>query len=239
MPVIHNPEKLIRRVGRVQSLFLESYSLLERDERVVGVIYESPSVNVRVEAELRLDLEDPESGNDGEPARAHLGRHLAWEFRAWCVPGATDADRELLFEIARVSVPAIQEITWVPVVEHEALVRHRVASFAQQVAVRDAERRLNELFEPAVSVLVTKAGGVLPFQAEGALNGEDFYFRFRSHSASLRVGGDDPVLFPRLESRAEDGSEFFSGVSDMNGFVRAMHYLVPRLAPAEGERHNR
>ncbi len=38
------------------------------------------------------------------------------------------------------------------------------------------------------SLIMTQAGGACPFQAEGTIDGQAFYFRYRGGSASLRVG---------------------------------------------------
>lgn len=237
VPVIHDPEKLIRQVGRqdiskTYNTFLESFSLLNVEGSVSGVVYVNPMLNVRVEATLRLDLDaPPEDGGSVLMPRAHAGPYLAWQLRGWCVPGATDTDRDLVFEVARVTVTPVEDIVWVPLIEYEAMSRHRIATFAQRVATQDAQNRLNEHFAPDAHIRVDQAGGVLPFQAEGKLNGDNFYFRFRSHDASLRVGGADPVAAPRWESSIEDGYQFFGDRTDMNGFVEAMKELVPLLAP--------
>lgn len=68
----------------------------------------------------------------------------------------------------------------------------------------------------AVSLKIKSVGGFVPVQAEGAVDGKAFYFRFRHDNASLMVGDDDgerslPTNASTHEIRGLTG-DGFSGV---------------------------
>lgn len=62
-------------------------------------------------------------------------------------------------------------------------------------------------------VTFTQVGGMFPFQAEGTLAGHPFYFRYRSGSVSLRVGGEDVVGEPLYISGMNYGGEYGGDLS--------------------------
>jgi hypothetical protein len=75
-------------------------------------------------------------------------------------------------------------------------------------------------------------GGMSPFQAEGTLYGQPFYFRFRHNTAVLRVGGD--LHFKALYVAAtEYGASEDQGWLDPAAFVALMRQLIPALQRAE------
>lgn len=80
-------------------------------------------------------------------------------------------------------------------------------------------------------LVVTSAGGIVPFQAEGTIQGHPFYYRERHGWAELRIGGehangstDDHVLSPHWIAQ-EQVEEFRTGPSWADSLVN----LVPRL----------
>lgn len=46
-------------------------------------------------------------------------------------------------------------------------------------------------------VEIHNIGGNCPVQAEGAIDGKEFYFRARGQRWSMSIGGDDVVLSPK------------------------------------------
>lgn len=48
-------------------------------------------------------------------------------------------------------------------------------------------------------IKITSLGGNCPVQAEGTVNGEEFYFRARGNRWSMGIGGDDTVGEPMWE----------------------------------------
>lgn len=52
--------------------------------------------------------------------------------------------------------------------------------------------------------------GFCPVQAEGTINGQEFYFRARGNHWSLRIGGDDPVGNPAWSYEEPYGDEPFA-----------------------------
>ncbi len=50
--------------------------------------------------------------------------------------------------------------------------------------------------EATPEIEIAWLGGNCPVQAEGRINGKEFYFRARGNSWSLRIGGSDVVMEP-------------------------------------------
>ena len=99
------------------------------------------------------------------------------------------------------------------------------------VAIYRTQHDCSPLTELIPEVQVVEAGGALPFQAFGAWDSHPFYFRYRHSSASLSVGGEDPVLAPLWSARADYG-EPFSGFLDLDEFMYLFAYLGERLTAA-------
>lgn len=78
-------------------------------------------------------------------------------------------------------------------------------------------------------IVISSAGGVVPFQAEGLIYGHPFYYRDRHGSASLSVGakdGEKPYLGDTtLYSAGCETPEFEGG----EHFIRNLVRLVPEL----------
>lgn len=71
--------------------------------------------------------------------------------------------------------------------------------------------RFKQLSEEIPGLTVHHAGGVCPYQAEGSIHGQDFYFRYRHNIAVLRVGGIKSDWFNPLyqaESEPQDPNLF-------------------------------
>lgn len=238
-----DPESLIRRVLAYPktggNIFLDSFApLYGTDGALLGVEYFSPSVSVSVEARLLGDEHDCETEQSlgaplsGNTKLASTGPNVCWRLHGWQVWDTDVTNKDFYLAIARASVPPVEETACVPMVEYEAIIRHRVATFAHQVALQEAQHQIIAHFSDSTDIHVAKAGGWLPFQAEGLIDGEPFYFRYRTTAARLQVGGTDPVSDPRLASEVEDGGVFFDqGNHMMQGFVEAMKVLVPALEP--------
>lgn len=78
-------------------------------------------------------------------------------------------------------------------------------------------------------LIVSSAGGVVPFQSEGLLHGHPYYLRSRHGKASLKVGSKDGNAFKDFLYMATIDYEAFVGperLADM------MLKLVPLLEPA-------
>lgn len=79
-------------------------------------------------------------------------------------------------------------------------------------------------------LIVSSAGGLLPFQAEGLLHGLPFYFRNRHETSTLRVGeadGGTPFVNDTLYIASIEGT-----VMNGDDFFKAMLKLVPMLEVA-------
>lgn len=78
------------------------------------------------------------------------------------------------------------------------------------------------------------AGGVCPFQAEGAFDGHRFYFRARHNFATLTVGGD--LHFKSLYSAGcefDDDPEADRGWLEPDEFIQIMRRLIPQLTRSQ------
>lgn len=86
-----------------------------------------------------------------------------------------------------------------------------------------------ELQQLIPGIVITSAGGIIPFQAEGTLHGYPFYYRDRHGSATLYVGeadGETPYLPSyALWSAHVDTPEFAGG----ENFIKNLYHLVPAL----------
>lgn len=84
-------------------------------------------------------------------------------------------------------------------------------------------------------LVVSSAGGAVPFEAEGLLHGFPFYYREEHGYAELRVGEADggmPVPWRSLYSAKLQYAENESRSLGMEAFGRFMMKLVPDLAVA-------
>lgn len=194
------------------------FTELYEGDAVVGVRYVDSELGVLVDAlfvkVVKVVQPEPEE------------RSVRWEFRGWSVkPQGQDCSLELL--VAREMNEPMVRRRDVPEPFHGNRARHQIVEFAHSVALSSVERTLRQEFP---GLRLTSAGGVVPFQAEGTLDGDPFYFRYRHDEARLGVGGD-PVAHPLFESSVPDGGEFFDELPGLDAFVEAMRYLVPRLAP--------
>lgn len=82
-------------------------------------------------------------------------------------------------------------------------------------------------------IIVSSAGGSVPFQAQGLIHGLPFYYRDRHGYADFRVGpadGDDVVLNHEALYSASCKTEEFMG---QETFFRNWLYLIPRLSRAQ------
>lgn len=87
-----------------------------------------------------------------------------------------------------------------------------------------------DLSDAIPGLVITSAGGIMPYQAQGTLHGHPFYFRCRGEHASLRlveVDGD----------AVADNPLYSAGVPtdymiDTDGFIELMKRLVPQLKRA-------
>ncbi len=59
-------------------------------------------------------------------------------------------------------------------------------------------------------VVIDLLGGNCPVQAEGTINGKEFYFRARGDSWSLGIGGDNVVMDPEWSYEEDYGSNPFA-----------------------------
>lgn len=78
-------------------------------------------------------------------------------------------------------------------------------------------------------LVISSAGGFVPFQAEGLLHGLPFYFRERHDQASLQVGQADGDAFTDFLFYAAMDSDDFRGMED---FPRYLIALVQKLERA-------
>ena len=81
------------------------------------------------------------------------------------------------------------------------------------------------------TLVVSSAGGMFPFQAEGLIHGLPFYFRQRGESVSLSVGEADGEAFG--ESILYSAKLTEEELADKQDFVTMFLKLVPKLAPAK------
>lgn len=87
----------------------------------------------------------------------------------------------------------------------------------------------SELAKLIPGIIITSAGGIVPFQAEGTLHGYPFYYRDRHGVAELRigaVGSTDHILPSGALYNASVETPEFEG--DKN-FVKNLYSLVPKL----------
>ena len=64
--------------------------------------------------------------------------------------------------------------------------------------------------QTAYEIVLKWLGGNCPVQAEGTINGKEFYFRARGDSWSLRIGGDDVVMAPDWSYEEDYGDNPFA-----------------------------
>lgn len=85
---------------------------------------------------------------------------------------------------------------------------------------------LQEIFP---GLLISSAGGIVPFQAEGLIDGYPFYYRDRHGWASLTIGekdGEPPYLMDgSLYSAGVETEEFGGG----DNFLKNLTKLIPAL----------
>lgn len=93
-------------------------------------------------------------------------------------------------------------------------------------------RKLALIHERIPNVTITGSGGAVPFQAEGTIDGYEFYFRYRHGSASLRVGTDDAVSVPYWAAGVVYGDDL-DGTLNYDEFVFLFCHLAARLDVAE------
>jgi len=90
----------------------------------------------------------------------------------------------------------------------------------------------SELTKLIPGIMITSAGGIVPFQAEGTLHGFPFYYRDRHGVAELRVGavGSTDHILPAgaLYSASVETPEF----EGADHFVKNLYHLVPELKKA-------
>lgn len=55
-------------------------------------------------------------------------------------------------------------------------------------------------------VVINGVGGWCPVQAEGTVNGKEFYFRARGDSWALNIGGEDIILEPEWRYEEDYGT---------------------------------
>lgn len=86
-------------------------------------------------------------------------------------------------------------------------------------------------------LIITSAGGMCPYQAEGTLKGHPFYFRYRHGYADLRAGEYDSKVMPYLDGAlwhsGVDYGDTFGGALSSSEFTTLMIELVPALNPAK------
>lgn len=90
-------------------------------------------------------------------------------------------------------------------------------------------------------IIISSAGGIVPFQAEGLLEGLPFYYRDRHGSASLRVGtadcdfpyGDDVLYSSSVETPEYEGRENF--IKNLVKLVKTLE-KAPLLYKFEGKK---
>ncbi len=82
------------------------------------------------------------------------------------------------------------------------------------------------------TIVISSAGGIAPFQAEGLLQGLPFYYRDRHGYATLSVAGDPdgekPYLGEKTYYQAGIDTEEFQGGEH---FIKNLMKLVPQLKP--------
>lgn len=81
-------------------------------------------------------------------------------------------------------------------------------------------------------IIITSAGGSLPFQAEGTILGYPFYYRSEQYSASIKVGslhGDKPYLPESAIYSARIKNDHYLGGET---FVQDLIRLIPLLDKA-------
>jgi len=98
-------------------------------------------------------------------------------------------------------------------------------------AWRDVEREYMRRHVPGVEL--EQWGGCVPFQAEGAWDGYQFYFRYRGGWASLSIAtqGDDPVETPGWRASTAYG-DTWGGSLEFVEFVSLLCYLRSQLQRA-------
>lgn len=78
-------------------------------------------------------------------------------------------------------------------------------------------------------LIVYSAGGLVPFQAEGLINGYPFYYRSEWGSCSIKIGRlDDLVPYVPEESYWYAYDDEFEGVT-VESFVEALTRLLPKV----------
>lgn len=87
------------------------------------------------------------------------------------------------------------------------------------------------LSEVIPGLVITSAGGILPYQAEGTLHGLPFYFRCRHEQASIRLVavGENAVSGSTLYTASTPAPHMINDEQ----FIELLIHLVSSLKPAE------
>jgi hypothetical protein len=88
------------------------------------------------------------------------------------------------------------------------------------------------LYENIEDFKIESMGGMCPYQAEGTINGYNFYFRYRGGSASLRIG-EPEILITRPHWEAYlDSNDDLGGSLTSEEFVYLFAILLSKLEKA-------
>ena len=104
----------------------------------------------------------------------------------------------------------------------------------ENVWVADTRVKYVNISRRIPSLSLESAGGVCPFQADGTLDGYQFYFRYRNGSMTLRVGSNDGDLFfkPMYSASMEYGDEYGGSLSSEQ-FEEVFTTLVKELKKSD------
>jgi hypothetical protein len=97
---------------------------------------------------------------------------------------------------------------------------------------KQLETAVDELLVEYPYLTIRQAGGVCPFQAEGTIHDEEFYFRFRHNWAELRIQSGQGWFKPLYSAGGEYGEGEDQGWLDPDEFGRIMRELMGRLERA-------
>lgn len=116
--------------------------------------------------------------------------------------------------------PAAVVLRWITASDYRSVLRHRYT----------------ELFKRIPSLQLHSAGGMLPFQAEGTIDGLPFYFRYRSDYMSLTVAASERDEFwskPLYQAGQEYGDgDGYGGVLSHEEFMEQFPKMVKMLKKA-------
>lgn len=160
-----------------------------------------------------------------------------WRVAVWVVSTARDLElTRLALTVAETSAPHATADVMIPEDAFETSLDPAGVHY-WYLRERMYEMQLGVQLQPLTSrvpgLVVTDAGGAMPFQAHGTWHGYPFYFRYRSGHASLDISTDQDTVFstPYWSAGCQYGDDY-DGSLNMDEFIELFTRLGSQLVRA-------